>query len=261
MFCPKCGAQLPDGSSFCGRCGAQLAARPNGATTPAPTPGAGAAPVPQRPSSYVQGARTHAPGAPGAHATPGTMAAPSLVAGLDNRRLVALACILVTVVVGFFLPWFHVSDSLVQASRYGSDLVSGLSSLAGNSVDASSLELKPDYSLLGLGELAYTYDTLRGSTSASEDLMFNLFTYPLLVLIVGGVVWLLLSRGSTPAKVVTLLGLALLALEATLFTFFACIDGGQFLKGVYTNFATPFITLAVAIASIVTLCRARWRRA
>ncbi len=42
MFCPKCGAELPDGSRFCGSCGAQLApAVPDGATGQQPPVGQG----------------------------------------------------------------------------------------------------------------------------------------------------------------------------------------------------------------------------
>lgn len=34
MFCPKCGAQIPDGSRFCGSCGSPIEAKQN----PAPVP-------------------------------------------------------------------------------------------------------------------------------------------------------------------------------------------------------------------------------
>lgn len=44
MFCPNCGAQLPDGSKFCGGCGAQVAVANQPQTQPGAQP---AAPSPQ----------------------------------------------------------------------------------------------------------------------------------------------------------------------------------------------------------------------
>lgn len=52
MFCPKCGAQLPDGAKFCAKCGAQLAdAQP--AQQPNPQPAAWPAPGAQPAMSAV----------------------------------------------------------------------------------------------------------------------------------------------------------------------------------------------------------------
>lgn len=55
MFCPKCGAQLPDGSKFCAKCGAQIAAaQPSGGAAPAPAPVPGPAPAPMpQPKKHV----------------------------------------------------------------------------------------------------------------------------------------------------------------------------------------------------------------
>ena len=49
-FCPKCGAQLPDGRQFCPQCGAPLAAA-SPASPAAPAPGA-YAPGPQQPAQF-----------------------------------------------------------------------------------------------------------------------------------------------------------------------------------------------------------------
>lgn len=43
MFCPKCGAQNPDGAGFCGNCGERFEQRQAPAPTPMPQPTAGAA--------------------------------------------------------------------------------------------------------------------------------------------------------------------------------------------------------------------------
>ncbi len=57
MFCPKCGAQLPDGSRFCASCGAQIA----GASAPAAAPQAGHVPPvkPVKPGIAVSGLATN----------------------------------------------------------------------------------------------------------------------------------------------------------------------------------------------------------
>ena len=46
MFCPKCGAQLPDGSKFCAKCGAKIAAAQPAGGAPAPGPAPAPTPVP-----------------------------------------------------------------------------------------------------------------------------------------------------------------------------------------------------------------------
>ena len=57
MFCPKCGAQLPDGSRFCASCGSQI----GGAPAPAAAPQAGYVPPvqPIKPSIAVSGLATN----------------------------------------------------------------------------------------------------------------------------------------------------------------------------------------------------------
>ena len=46
MFCTKCGAQIPDGTTFCPQCGAKLNAAPAPARQPAPAPAPAQAPQP-----------------------------------------------------------------------------------------------------------------------------------------------------------------------------------------------------------------------
>ncbi len=47
MFCTKCGAQIPDGTTFCPQCGAKLNAAPAPARQPAPAPAQAPAQAPQ----------------------------------------------------------------------------------------------------------------------------------------------------------------------------------------------------------------------
>lgn len=81
MFCPKCGAQIPDGSRFCGSCGSPIEAKQN----PAPVP-----PATGVPASGL-----------------GTMAR----GNADLLRLVRIACGAV-LIVGFFLPAFDLAGFL-----------------------------------------------------------------------------------------------------------------------------------------------------
>lgn len=74
MFCPKCGAQVPDGTRFCPACGASL--NPAGAPAGGPTPGV-----------------------PGPVVTPGATAA----GNASTLRLVRLVAAVV-MIVAFFLP-------------------------------------------------------------------------------------------------------------------------------------------------------------
>ncbi|MDO4877633.1 MAG: zinc-ribbon domain-containing protein, partial [Oscillospiraceae bacterium] len=56
MFCPNCGTQNPDGTSFCSNCGSPLTSNVNPAPAPAPAPVAPVAPVapaPQPAPSYT----------------------------------------------------------------------------------------------------------------------------------------------------------------------------------------------------------------
>ena len=61
MFCPNCGTQNPDGTSYCSNCGAPLAANANPASAPAPVPAPAPAPIPVAPVAPVAPAPQPAP--------------------------------------------------------------------------------------------------------------------------------------------------------------------------------------------------------
>ena len=92
MFCPKCGAQQPDGVAFCGACGAPIGAA-------APAGGTGVAPA---------GAATGgAAGAPAGGASPfGAVAAhPAASNGFGLRATVMVVGALLTIIL-MFQAWF-----------------------------------------------------------------------------------------------------------------------------------------------------------
>ncbi|WP_455136422.1 zinc-ribbon domain-containing protein [Thermophilibacter sp.] len=104
MFCPKCGAQVPDGTRFCPACGASL--------NPAGAPAGGAT-----------------PGAPGPVVTPGATA----TGNASTLRLVRLVAAVV-MIVAFFLP-------LVGTSVFGYEFsVSALNVAFGIDVFGSHLD-------------------------------------------------------------------------------------------------------------------------
>jgi hypothetical protein len=118
MFCPKCGAQNPDGAKFCKGCGAPLGGRPAAAPhAGAPTPGAawtpgvpGAAPTPGVPAAAP------VPGMPGATSTPAM--GPRLKARVP--AIVAVVAIAAVLVVGLATSWFGLAanDGLKAGTYY-----------------------------------------------------------------------------------------------------------------------------------------------
>ena len=94
MFCPNCGAQLPDGSSFCGKCGNQLGTAPTLRAPDAPATGSS---VP-----YM-----------GSYAASGNFGAPISLTPGKIVSLVALAIVLIL----SFLPWVDLST--IHVNYYG----------------------------------------------------------------------------------------------------------------------------------------------
>ena len=72
MFCPNCGTQNPDGTSFCSNCGSPLTSNVNPAPAPAPAPV-----TPVTPVAPVAPAPAPAPVAPVAPVAPAPQPAPS----------------------------------------------------------------------------------------------------------------------------------------------------------------------------------------
>lgn len=97
MFCPKCGAQNPDGAKFCKGCGAPLGGRPAAAPyAGAPTPGA--APTPGMPAA-----------APVSGAAPTPAMGPRLKARVP--AIVAVVAIAAVLVVGLATSWFGLAEN------------------------------------------------------------------------------------------------------------------------------------------------------
>lgn len=152
MFCPKCGAQIPDNARFCGECGATVTpVAPAGAAagaTPGVASGAAGAQVPPQAQGAATGAQvppaagygaTGAAGVPGAGAygatqgAPGAYAAPGRFAGaaayhhhagvgagtpmVAGISLWSLVCLVAVVVAGIclFQSWIEVPVADIYA--------------------------------------------------------------------------------------------------------------------------------------------------
>ena len=161
MFCPKCGAQLPDGAKFCGKCGARITpAEPvpdANSVTPTTVPVPDTTPAPGMtvplPVSVASGPTIHAKPRPRAkssgHASAG---------GISVPRLIVAAVTAVALVLSFFTPAFKTDADVVSYSSFASDAGGFLESLSGESLGASSLQFKDSYSWAALGDFDNTYE-------------------------------------------------------------------------------------------------------
>ena len=189
MFCPNCGAQLPDGSSFCGKCGNQLGTAPTLRAPDAPATGSS---VP-----YM-----------GSYAASGNFGAPISLTPGKIVSLVALAIVLIL----SFLPWVDLST--IHVNYYGA---------ARDAADAfrffgaeSSYSL---WSLPSLGDLIDAYNALSGYSSDvyGPVLMGLLGVFiAFLVLAAIGVVRFVI----TDKRLVMIIGLSLLLLFSAVFFYF-----------------------------------------
>ncbi|WP_455137916.1 zinc-ribbon domain-containing protein [Thermophilibacter sp.] len=102
MFCPQCGAQLPDGSKFCGKCGAQIG---------------GAAPVPGAPASQ-----------------PGPIVTPQPKKGLDPK--VRLGIIGAVVVIAVAAIIFGIVSCVSGGHGSAQGIADGVNSAFGKMIDS-----------------------------------------------------------------------------------------------------------------------------
>lgn len=258
MFCPKCGNQLPDGSAFCSKCGAKLgdraAAAPAGTVPPA-SRAAAPVPVPAAGNAYSRaaGAAHYAARAKTAPVAPAGMGT-AVVGKLDGYRLVILACIIVAIIAGFFMPVFRVDSSYVTASQWGSGFVGGLNSLAGNDVDASVLTFRDTYTTLDVADYVSAYGAWDGDSSYQEvAMMVRAFAYGTLALMVIGAVWLVLKGKSLPAEI----GCSLLAIMAAIPLF---VPSGKIGDGLYANPGPVMVALICGLVAALLLGFARQKR-
>lgn len=177
MFCPKCGAQNPDGSAFCAGCGQPLAPQPvtpqaPAAAAPGPQP-MGAQPAP----NFGQPATSRAAGV-GAYAVRG--AHPGMVTSTQLNYV--LAAVLVLAGIFMFQNWVEMPLAQIAQST-GSSLPAGVPSAIGMAL----LGLSQFVGFIGsLGSYA-SYALGSGSSDASA--FFSGITGASMPLTIVSLVW------------------------------------------------------------------------
>ena len=143
MFCPKCGTQLPDGSTFCSQCGSQIKAVAKSSSDASPV------------SSFVSRAR--------ASASSGVSGVPL---ELTPGKIVPLASLGIVFILSFF-PWVDVSTIYTSRYAYG---------VAGDIANAfSAFGVESSYSLWSLpalGDMVDSYVSWTGYSSGDYSALF-----------------------------------------------------------------------------------------
>ena len=156
MFCPKCGAQVPDDAAFCEKCGNGFEGAPK------------AAPGNVRPAAAVSASILRTNGA-----------------GL------AAAVLAVVAVIVSLMPWFDISSQMSMVSGAASGFASGVSSFFGGSESVgSSLSFEESYAVWGMVGLADTfeeyvavYSSFGGSSGAQgAAVLVSIFSWVCLIL-------------------------------------------------------------------------------
>lgn len=205
MFCPNCGASIPDGIKFCGQCGAKLdnfmpPAQP-GNVAGAPGAAANTAGGTSIPAGAPRTAG-NAPAAPAGNANftpvgnapgnanlagaspvnrPNTMNAATFgnkPAGATKAckpaispLTIATAVLAAIALIFSVMPWFHTNSTLVQYSGYADTALQTLGSLTGQSTGKWSIE--EEYSLPQFIELAGTAQKYESTANDVANALSN----------------------------------------------------------------------------------------
>ena len=221
MFCPKCGAKVPDGTKFCPKCGNALST----ASAPSPAP---AQPHVSKPAQAV-------------HVTGGAGHAASAAVGsiLSPARLVPLACAGVAAVFAC-MPWANISDDLVMATGAVGGFAGWISG-----TDTSGLQFAESYHAWEFGEIGHVLDAY-GSSSSAYEMMFGVlgaaWIIAMIILALGAILALISGKRGT-------LRLGFMALAAVgVFSAILCIG-----SDVSTSSINPIIcAIACAVGLFLT---------
>lgn len=214
MFCPKCGAQLPDGSAFCSKCGVQIKAPANTANTAgAASPANAASAAPAQTAAVAQPASASATPSVTPGAARSQAKAPS-AGGFATIQIAALAAAVLALIFAL-LPWFESSDLLLAAGAASSTLGDIGSMLTGRAV--SSMSFDESYSVFGFPGLAgMITQNGWGAAGAPFMIVFALWLIGFIVLAIGAVLLVLHKK---PYKPVMIAGGIIMALVAIIWIF------------------------------------------
>lgn len=147
MFCPKCGAQLPDTATFCGKCGNELPAKAVGQAKAAKQP------------APVQAARAAKPPA-------------ARTGGFTPLGIVGRICSVIAL-IAMFMPWLDVP---------GMRTLGNYASYLGVKVSGDFT-----YPMYNMGDVTKTLDTLASSNSFTgiQMLFLVLWVVAIVLLVIG----------------------------------------------------------------------------
>ena len=203
MFCPKCGASLPDGSQFCGKCGNKI----EGAAKPAP--------VQQPVARHASGAKYSA-----GHAATSVKAPAASLGSLNIRNIIA-AIGAILVVAGFMQPWVK----MTSLATSGSSVANTLTSLIGK----SSYTFQSSYDLFSFTSLGQGFDYYLSSSDYSM-LFGAMFAGAALAaaLVIIGAILLLVSKKTALIRVAGILSVIVSVVVMGLLTYMTGNDWNSF---------------------------------
>lgn len=177
MFCPKCGAQLPDGTQFCSECGASTEAEPQGTVQSVPQPTQSFAAPTQQPMqpTYPQGGQQPGYAEPvyGQTAVKKKPPVVPIIIGVCSAALVAFLIVLFTVIIP---NNSGVKGKLRHKWSYSADAMGMTVSMTydfkNNKVDMMGMSMDIDWKVTGDDTLSITMSAF-GQTE-TVDMKFKL---------------------------------------------------------------------------------------
>lgn len=226
MFCPKCGANLPDGASFCATCGNKLEAHAHVAH-----------------EASDGSAFSPAASVTGSNLSKGVGASPAL-------RIVAIVLAVIALIFAL-LPWFESSNTLLGIGGFGNAIGQLGSALTGKSNTIAGFD--QSYSVFGFPGLAAALSSY-GSASGISPLLIIAFIGWLIgvILIVAGLIVMFATQRHSKVPLIT--GAIVLAIVGFLWAvFYGSMVSGGYAKGMSTNaLICAILCVATAIVAVIS---------
>ncbi len=241
MFCPKCGAKLPDNAAFCGSCGAQLAARQQ---------------------QVKQAAAVSSAARPSGGATPAVPVASGVsVAGMSLAPIDLVGRILAVIsAIMLFMPIISIPAMKSLQAQYNQYLSQYASSLSGYGIPTGDLEMlmSGNYSAFDLNTMM-GYAAKAGGSSAGFAALLGIMIVAamliMLALIIGGFIMSFVGQKSTKLLRVGCIVTAAMAVSLAIGTIVVNITLQAEISRTFSGYGVGMITLEVPITLwIMIIC-------